>query len=122
MPSKFTKLTPEEERVIVGKGTEAPHSGKYDDFWKKGTYVCKRCNTPLYRSQDKFDAQCGWPSFDDAIPGAVSQTPDQTGVWTEITCTNCGAHLGHVFKGENFTPKNTRYCVNSISMKFVPEK
>jgi peptide methionine sulfoxide reductase msrA/msrB len=116
----YNKLTPEEERVIVGKGTERPFSGKYDNFYEKGTYVCKRCNAPLYRSDSKFDGHCGWPAFDDEIPGAVKRLPDPDGSRTEIICANCGAHLGHVFTGEGFTSKNTRYCVNSISMNFLP--
>ena len=118
----YNKLTPEEERVIVHKGTEAPFSGEYENFSKVGTYVCKRCGAKLYKSEDKFDAHCGWPSFDDAIKGAVKMLPDPDGERVEIECANCGAHLGHVFKGERMTPKNTRYCVNSISMKFIPKK
>lgn len=114
------KLTPEEERVIVHKGTERPFTGKYYDFDEKGTYTCKRCGALLYRSDDKFDSHCGWPSFDDAIPGAVKQVPDADGMRTEILCAKCGAHLGHVFTGEKFTAKDTRYCVNSISMNFIP--
>jgi methionine-R-sulfoxide reductase len=119
---KFKKLTREEEKVILHKGTEMPFTGKYYAFWKKGTYVCKRCGAALYRSESKFEADCGWPSFDDEIPGAVKKSLDADGVRTEITCANCGAHLGHVFLGEGFTKKNVRHCVNSISMDFVPDK
>ena len=116
----YRPLTAKEKHVIIHKGTEAPFSGKYDNFRKDGVYVCKRCGAELYRSTDKFDAGCGWPSFDDAIPGAVTRRPDPDGMRTEITCSNCGAHLGHVFLNEGFTSKNTRYCVNSTSMVFIP--
>lgn len=117
---KYNMLTPEEERVIVHKGTEQPFSGKYYQHKEKGTYVCKRCNAPLYRSDNKFVSTCGWPSFDDEIPNAVTRIPDADGIRTEIVCSNCGAHLGHVFTGEGFTQKNVRHCVNSISMNFIP--
>jgi peptide methionine sulfoxide reductase msrA/msrB len=116
----YNKLTPEEERVIVHKGTEMAFTGKYTDHKEKGTYTCKRCGAELYRSEDKFDSHCGWPSFDDAIPGAVKQVRDTDGMRTEILCQNCGGHLGHVFTGEGFTSKDIRFCVNSISMNFIP--
>ncbi len=119
---KLNPLTPEEERVIIHKGTEYPFTGKYYDFKGKGVYLCKHCNAILFRASDKFDSECGWPSFDDQVPGAVKSTPDADGMRTEITCNRCGAHLGHVFIGEHFTPKDTRYCVNSISLNFVPLK
>lgn len=117
---KFNQLTPEEERIIINKGTEVPFSGELLNNYEKGTYVCKRCDTPLYRSEDKFDGHCGWPSFDDEIEGAVKKIRDADGRRTEIICNTCGAHLGHVFLGEGFTEKQTRHCVNSISMKFIP--
>ena len=114
------ELTAEEKHVIESKGTERPFSGEYDDFYEEGTYVCRRCNAKLYRSDNKFDAHCGWPAFDQEIRGAVTHLPDPDGRRTEIECASCGGHLGHVFTGERMTATDTRHCVNSLSMKFVP--
>ena len=118
--TRLNELTPQESYVIEYKGTEPPFSGEYDDFYEAGTYVCRRCNTELYRSDDKFNAHCGWPAFDDEVPGAVRQLPDPDGSRIEIECVQCGGHLGHVFMGERLTEKNTRHCVNSLSMRFMP--
>ncbi|HEU4418114.1 MAG TPA: methionine-R-sulfoxide reductase [Planctomycetota bacterium] len=118
-PAKYNQLTSAEARVILGKGTERAFTGELTDNEAEGTYVCRQCNTPLYASKDKFHSHCGWPSFDDEIAGRVQRVPDADGMRVEILCANCKGHLGHVFEGERMTAKNTRHCVNSISMRFV---
>lgn len=118
---KYNELTSFEKFVIIDKGTEPPFSGKYVDHKEEGVYTCKRCGEALFRSDDKFESNCGWPSFDDEIDGAIERKPDPDGRRTEIVCANCGAHLGHVFKGEGFTDKNLRHCVNSVSLDFQKE-
>lgn len=125
----YNKLTSQEEEIIVDKGTESPFSGEYDDFYEDGVFICRRCYTPLFSSEAKFDAGCGWPSFDEEYPHSLKRVPDpdgpaslsQGGQRTEIQCGSCGAHLGHEFVGEHLTQKNTRHCVNSISIKFIPK-
>lgn len=118
---EYNELTDEEKYVIEGSGTEVPFSGEYDDFYEPGTFVCRKCNQPLFSSQAKFDAHCGWPAFDDSYPNAVKRITDKDGYRTEIRCSNCDAHLGHEFVGERLTDKNTRHCVNSLSIRFYKE-
>ncbi len=115
----WNRLTPEEERVIVHHGTERPFTGEYDHFYKPGAYICRRCNAPLFTSESKFDAGCGWPAFDDSYPNAIRRLTDPDGRRTEIRCAHCDGHLGHEFVGERLTAKNTRECVNSLSIRFV---
>jgi methionine-R-sulfoxide reductase len=119
MSKEYNALSPEETHIIINKGTEAPFTGTYDNFFDGGLYTCKQCDAALYRSEDKFQSHCGWPSFDDEIADAVKRVADADGSRVEILCANCDGHLGHVFEGERITAKNTRHCVNSVSMNFV---
>ena len=118
---KYNNLTLDEQKIIEGKATEAPFSGEYDNFYQDGVFICRKCNSPLFSSQAKFDAGCGWPAFDDNYPNAVKRLPDSDGHRIEIECANCNAHLGHVFEGEKLTNKDTRHCVNSLSIRFIPK-
>ena len=118
---KFNELTDQEQYILEMRGTEPPFSGEYDNFFESGIYICKKCNSELYKSEDKFDGHCGWPAFDDEFSGSVNRLSDPDGFRTEIECSKCGGHLGHIFKGEGFTNKNTRHCVNSLSIRFIPK-
>lgn len=118
---QLNNLTDDEKHVLINKGTERPFSGEYDNFYKEGIFICRQCNTPLFSSKAKFDAHCGWPAFDENFPNAINRIPDSDGFRTEIQCATCGGHLGHVFEGEKLTEKDTRHCVNSLSIKFVPK-
>lgn len=119
---EYNQLTKEEKRVILDKQTEPPFTGEYDNFYQEGIYVCRQCNQPLFDSSTKFKSGCGWPSFDDHFEGSVERVPDPDGVRTEIVCSRCKGHLGHVFEGEKFTQKDTRHCVNSVSIRFLPKE
>src|SRR5579871_2093007 len=122
--TRMNKLTPQEEAVIVHKATEMPFTGEYDNFYVEGIFICRRCNAPLFSSKSKFDAGCGWPAFDENFPNAVKRIPVSYGMWwrgEEIDCAHCGGHLGHVFEGEHLTEKDTRHCVNSLSIRFIPQ-
>lgn len=121
MSPPFNPLNDAEQHIILRKGTERPFTGEYTDLKAHGTFICRQCNLPIYHSGDKFESRCGWPSFDEHLGDSVQRVPDADGRRTEIVCANCRGHLGHVFEGEGFTPKNTRHCVNSISMRFVPD-
>lgn len=118
---RYNALTSEEKKVIENRETEVPFTGEYDNFFEEGNFICRRCNSPLFSSKAKFDAKCGWPAFDENFPNAIKRLPDMDGQRTEIQCTNCGAHLGHVFEGERLTDKDTRHCVNSLSIRFIPK-
>lgn len=117
----YNKLTPQEEDIIENKGTESPFTSEYDNFYEDGVYICKKCNAPLFSAESKFDAGCGWPAFDENYPDAINKVPDIDGKRIEIQCANCEAHLGHVFEGEHLTDKDTRHCVNSLSIRFIPD-